>query len=339
MLRAMICVGVAGLLAAGTQSWENGPTLDTGLTGTVVVVNKAEASASLLDAGTGHTLAKIQTGSAPHEVAVSPDGATAIVTNYGLRQPGHTLTVIDLASMRAVRTIDLGAYHRPHGIRYFPDGTRVAVTAEVEGAVVIVDVAKGAVETAIETGQKMSHMLALSPDGSRIYVTGLDTGTLAVIDVAAGTVIGTVTTGAGAEGLDLSPDGRAVWVCNRADDTLSILDTESLAVAATVPCEGFPVRVKFTTDGRHVLVSDALAGAVAVFDAARRVETRRIALKAAGKRGPVPAGILVEPSGHWAFVADTSVDRVAALDLRKWKVIGYLTTGLEPDGLGYGNSR
>jgi YVTN family beta-propeller protein len=291
---------------------------------------------------------KVQVGSGPHEVAISPDGTTAVVANYGQRQPGNTLTVIDITAMRARATINLGDYHRPHGIQYFPDGKRVAVTAEVEQAVIVVDIEKAVVEIAVNTEQEISHMLVLSPDASRIYVTSIGSGTMTAVDIATGTVIGTVATGAGAEGLDISPDGTEVWVGNRADDTLSIVDTETLAITATVPCPGFPIRVKFTTDGKHVLVSNAKAAAVAVFDTARRVEIKRIAMKSKAVdntdqrlfgdrlgRGPVPVGILVEPSGRYAFVANTNADVVTVLNLAKWNVFGRVTAGTEPDGLGY----
>ncbi len=334
--------------AAEGETWAQGPSLESGLTGTLVVLNKAEASASLLDAATGRELAKVQTGSGPHEVAISPDGATAIVANYGQREPGHTLTVIDLASRKVLTTIDLVEYHRPHGIQYLADGRRVAVTAESEQAVVIVDVENAAVEKVIKTGQKISHMLVLSPDTSRIFVASMGSGTLTVIDTGSGEVIGTVATGTGAEGLDISPDGNEVWVGNRDADTLSIVDAKTLEIIATLPCKGFPIRVKFTPDGQHVLVSNARAGAVAVFDANERLETTRISMQAKAVentderlfgdrlgRGPVPVGILIDPDGRYAFVANTNADVITVLDLKTWKVFGRVVAGTEPDGLGW----
>lgn len=364
MLRGIICIGLMATTGCATgnastpvqaseaQLWAAGPALDSRLTGTIIVLNKAEASVSLLDAGSGRELAKVQVGSGPHEVAISPDGTTAVVANYGQRLPGNTLTVIDIAAMRVRATIDLGDYHRPHGIQYFPDGKRVAVTAEVEQAVLIVDVELRTVEAAVRTAQEISHMLVLSPEGSRIYVSSIVSGTMIAVDVASGAVIGTVATGAGAEGLDISPDGTEVWVGNRADDTLSIVDTQTLAITASLPCPGFPIRVKFTTDGKHVLVSTATASAVAVFDAVGRVEIKRIAMQSKAVentddrlfgdrlgRGPVPVGILVEPSGRYAFVANTNADVVTVLDLGTWKVFGRLTAGTEPDGLGWSSAR
>lgn len=64
--------------------------------GTLVVANKAEATVSLVDVASGEVVATLPTGAGPHEVAVSPDGRTALVADYGGREPGRTLTVIDL---------------------------------------------------------------------------------------------------------------------------------------------------------------------------------------------------------------------------------------------------
>src|SRR5689334_5566328 len=82
----------------------------------LLVLNKNAAEAVLLDPATGARVAAMPTGPFPHEVTVSPDGRTAVVANYGAQQPGSSLTVLDLATRAAVRTIDLGEYRRPHGI-------------------------------------------------------------------------------------------------------------------------------------------------------------------------------------------------------------------------------
>ena len=50
---------------------------------TLVVLNKSEHTASLIDPDSGKTLAKLPVGRGPHEVIVSPDGRTAYVSNFG----------------------------------------------------------------------------------------------------------------------------------------------------------------------------------------------------------------------------------------------------------------
>jgi YVTN family beta-propeller protein len=62
------------------------------LQGTLVVLNKSEASASLIDLATEAVVATVATGEGPHEVAVSPDGRRALATNYGTqaRRAAHS---------------------------------------------------------------------------------------------------------------------------------------------------------------------------------------------------------------------------------------------------------
>lgn len=319
------------------------------LNGTLIVLNKSGASASLVDVGTGGELLKLPTGAGPHEIAVSPDGRTAVVADYGsAERPGHTLTVIDLPGAGVVKTVNLEGYHRPHGIQFHPDGTKVFVTAEQEQVVLIVDVGAGKVVQAVPTGQDVSHMLVLSPDAKRCYVANIGSGSVTVIDAMAGEAIVSIPTGAGAEGIDISPDGGEVWVSNRSADTLSVIDTESLEAVDTIPCAEFPIRLKFTADGRHVLVSNARSGDVAVFDAATRREIDRISMKIGllerrdsrlmhdgAEDDPEPVGILVTPDGGRAYVAGTNADIVTLLNLKGWNVAGRLVAGQEPDGLGY----
>src|SRR2546423_7460113 len=127
----------------------------------LVVLNKAQASASIISLVDGRTIATMPVGDGPHEVAISPDGNWAVAANYGGRTAGNSLTVLDLRTRRPVRTIDLGAYARPHGITFMPDGKRVIVTSEQARALVLVDVPNGRIDRAIETGQP-GHLLTLS---------------------------------------------------------------------------------------------------------------------------------------------------------------------------------
>lgn len=317
-------------------------------TGTLIVLNKSDHTATFIDVASRNALATVPTGIAPHEVAVSPDGKTAVVANYGTREaPGNTLSVVDIPGKKKLKDIELGEYRRPHGIVWMKDQT-VAVTVEANKAVLLVDVQSGKVLSAVETDQNVSHMIVLTPGQSRAFVANIGSGTTTVIDLKEKRRIANIETGAGAEGIDISPDGKEVWVTNRSANTVSVVDVATLKVSATLESKDFPIRVKFTPDGKHALVSNAQSGEVAVFDAAARKEIRRIKMEFspvndADKRlfgnqfgtSPVPVGILIEPSGRYAYVANTQADVVTVIDLKDWKIADRLTAGKEPDGLGY----
>ncbi len=315
---------------------------------TLVVLNKSEASASLIDLDSGKEVARVPTGEGPHEVAISPDGKTAVVCDYGVRgAPGNTLTVIDVETARVTQTIDLGEYTRPHGIEYLKDGKRVVVTAEGAKALIVVDVPSGKVVQAIDTDQNVSHMVAMLPDETRAYVANIGSGSMTAVDLVKGERIANVETGDGAEGIAVTPDGKHVWVTNRGADTVSILDAQTLEIVKTVPSASFPIRAKATPDGKWVLVTNARSDELAVFDARKMEEHARIKmeLEAAETTGrlfgdqfdksSVPIGVLVSPNGKRAFVAHANSDVISIVNLSSWKITGKVRGGKEPDGLGY----
>jgi YVTN family beta-propeller protein len=277
---------------------------------TLVVANKAEATVSLVDLGSGKVAATLPVGNAPHEVAVSPDGRLALIANYGPReQPGSTLTLIDVPGAKVVKTIDLGGYVRPHGL-VFLDGRRALVTSEATKTLIEVDVEEGKVTRGFATGQEVSHMVAVTPDHSRAFVANIGSGTMTAIDLKAGKALGNVQTGAGAEGIDVTPDGRQVWVTNREANTVSVVDTATLEILGKIDVESFPIRAKVTPDGKRVLVSAARSGDLAVLGVGERKLEHRVPVPAPAVAdranrlmtqfgdSSVPIGIVIAPDGQ-----------------------------------------
>lgn len=337
----------AGVLAASGVAWGAAAFGDDERPGTLVILNKGAASASLLDRASGAQVSLLPVGTGPHEAAVSPDGAIAVACNYGQQQPGNSLTVLDLEAQRVVRTIDLGEYTRPHGIVFTPDGKRVVVTSETTRMLIVVNIETGAVERAVGTEANASHMVAITPDASRAFVANIASGSITAIDLKEGKILKQIQTGNGAEGVDVSPDGKQVWVTNRQAYTVSVVDAQTLEVIESVPCGEFPIRVKVTPDGKHALVSCAASGDVAVFDAATRKEIARVSMRAEAGEGegrvfgdqfggsPVPIGILIPPDGKHAYIANAQADVIAEIDLGGWQVTRYLRAGREPDGMAW----
>ena len=143
----------------GGQPASNGQYTPPG--GMVVVANQQSASASIIDLPAG-TSTEVPVGTGPHEAAVTTDGRLGIVTVYGAQVPGSQLAVIDLATKKVVRTIELGDLRRPHGavvISSNPD--RVVVTSEMSQRIAIVNVTAGTVESVIPTDAGGSHMNAV----------------------------------------------------------------------------------------------------------------------------------------------------------------------------------
>ena len=308
------------------------------LAASLIVLNKSAHEAVIVHPTSKETLTRFATGQGPHEVAVSPDGGRAYVSDYGAYQvfkdgsrsgPGKTITVLDLKTGKVAATWDLGEYTQPHGIAASRDGKSVWVTVEGSKAVLELDSTTGKVRKAWKTDQHVSHMVVPTPDEKKLYVANIGSGSATVIDRASGAVKH-VKTGEGAEGIDASPDGKEVWVGNREANTVSVISTASDEVVASFESGGsMPIRVKFTPDGKHALVSNARSASVSVFDVASRKLVEKVEV------GAVPVGIQLTPDGKTAFVANTNDDKVSVIDVASRKVVGSFSPGKEPDGMAW----
>jgi len=314
----------------------------------LIVLNKSDHQAALVDPTDHRVITRLATGQGPHEVAVTPDGRWAFVSNYGVsgvfgngvrrNEPGNTLTVLDLKNRKVSRTIRLAGFSKPHGIQASRDGARIWVTCEAAQSVLEVDAKSGRILSTWPTAQEISHMVVATPDEQKLYVANIGSGSVTVIDRgsagntqarAAGSVH-SVTTAAGAEGIDVSPDGREVWVTNRAANSISVIEVASDSVIATFASGGeFPIRAKFTPDGKQVFVSNARSNEVVVFDVATRTPVGKIPV------GVMPVGIQMDPSGRRAYVANTNDDQVTVIDVATRTVVTTFAPGKEPDGMAW----
>lgn len=298
---------------------------------TLVVVNKAENSLAVIEPQTGKVVLRVPTGEGPHEVALSPDGRTAYVTNYGSQAPGHSLSVIDVAAGRELRRVDLGALRRPHGL--IVRGNSVYFTTEGNRVLARYDSAANTVDWIMGTGEAGTHMVVGTPDAGTLYTSNIGSDSVTAFERQAGGQAWTVTriaVGKGPEGIDLSPDGKEVWTAHSRDGAVSIVDVAARKVIATFDIQTKRSnRLRFTPDGRLVLVSDLDAGDVIVIEAATRRIVKRVAL------GKAPSGILVLPDGSRAYVALTGENALAILDLKTLEPAGRVPTGAGPDGMAW----
>lgn len=313
---------------------------------TLLVVRKTGDALDLVDPGSGLRLASVALGHAPHEVSVSPDGRRAAVTNYGTRErPGSTLSIVDLEQPRESKRIDLAPHSRPHGVDWFA-ADRVAVTTEGSRHLLIVDPDAGRVVDAIETGQDVSHMVAVSADGKRAYVTNIGAGTTSVLDLPSRRKLGDIVTGAGSEALAVTPDGATLWVGARSAGEIAVVDTAALAVTVRLPLPGIPIRIAITPDGATALVTCAGASELVAFDVATRALRTRVKVDVplapgAAERpfarlapgSALPVGLHVSRDGRSVFVAATMADRVVQYRIPEMAPVRIIAVAGEPDGL------
>ena len=331
---ALLAGAVSCPLAAADNTAPGEP---DALTGTVIVVNQASDTVTLIDLATMEAYRHVAVVGGPHEVAVSPDGKRAMVTNYYKSDgsPQKTLSLISLPDGATIRTIDLGEFSTPHDVQWVNE-SQVLCTAEANKALLLVNVDSGEIERVFETGKGGSHMLSLSPDQQRLYSSNMSGGgSVSVFDFQSGEKIRDIDTGKECEGVGVSPDGRWVWAGNRAEDTVSIIDTESLQLVKTLKSPGFPYRVEFTPNGKYALVPQAKSGTLMVGDVAGQSVIRHIPLGLTRVDEPSTAGVFPHPDNIHAFVTVRNDNSMLIVNLETGETLGRVEVQSSPDGVSY----
>lgn len=266
------------------------------------------SSVAVVDVIRGEVVGVVATGAAskPTGVAVSPDGATAWVTNYA----PSTVSVIDIASVAVVG--EIAVPRQPEEIAVSADGSTLLVNSD-GGTVSTIDVASGRLGT-VETGGNDPSGVAFSPDARTGYATNSfvdptlgEDGTLTVLDLsnpASPRVSATVADGIGPTpyDVDVAPGGALGLVTNLnvvfapltiGPGSVSLVDLAANPprVFDTLAVGVAPIHAAITGGGAVALVGNGLSGTVSVVDLAGRAVAGEVALDI-----PIgPADVAVQP--------------------------------------------
>lgn len=295
----------------------------------LLVLNKNEASLTILDPNDLKILGKVAVGDSPHEVVASADGKLAFVANYGAQTPGNSLSVIDLKTKKELRRVQLSPLFRPHGIQEI--GGKIYFSAESNRAIARFDPETNKVDWLMGTGQNASHMVVGSSDQKRFYTANIGSDSVTMFEFAnvppAPSQITHIAVGKQPEAIDLSPDGKEVWVGLNQEGAIDIVDTAAKKAVEKIKLGERPYRVKFTPDGKQVYATMPNTKEIIVIDAATRKETKRMKLES------IPLGIVFSRDGKFAFVSVVEKDFVLKIDLGKMETVAKAETGKAPDGV------
>jgi DNA-binding beta-propeller fold protein YncE len=144
---------------------------------TAIVVEEGLNKVVEVDTRNPTCRAEIPVGLKPHEIALSPDGRTAYVSNFGLLEanykvgvPGKTISVIDVAQGSEIRRFTLpdGPLAAPHGVKLRPNTTELFTNAEIGDTVLVFDTGSGKILRTFSVPSGV-HNFIFSPDGNTLY--------------------------------------------------------------------------------------------------------------------------------------------------------------------------
>lgn len=295
----------------------------------LAVLNKNDATLSIIDPATMKVTTTVPTGNSPHEVVISPDGKTAYAANYGAQQPGSTISVIDIATAKEVRRVDVSPLMRPHGLIFL--GGKLYFTAETNRAIARYDPVANKVDWIMGTGQNGSHMVVATNDEKKFYTANIGSNNVTAIELGAvppaGSKITQIPVGTQPEAIGISPDGKEVWAGLNQGGAIDIVDTATNKLKQQIKIGGRAYRVRFTPDGKFVVNTILETKEILIIDAATKAEVRRIKLES------TPLGIVMSADSKTAFVTVVQPDEVLKIDLETGQITGRVVTGKVPDGI------
>lgn len=304
---------------------------------TLVISNMNNTTAQLLDVRSGAVLATLPTTSVPHEVAISPNGKWAVVTDYGSQQPGSTITLIDVATAKVAKTISFAPYLRPHGAVFLNDNRTLVVTAERDSLLVLVDVEAGKITGTKKTGQLVGHMVAIPRDQKLAFVANIRAGTLSIVDLVGNAEPVVVKVGTQTEGIGVTPDGRFAWLGSNNTGKVYIVDAAMKQVVDSIQTGGMPYRIAFTPDGKTAVVTNPTSNEIRVYNTATRrsIAEMKLLSPSGGETGP--QGIIIAPDGSKAWVTLGTSNEVIEVSLtgERVQVGARWAVAAGPDGIAY----
>jgi YVTN family beta-propeller protein len=153
------------------------------------------------------------------DVAITPDGTAAYVTNTG----SDNVSVIDTATRAIKATIMVG---RSLYVAVTPNGAKAYVTDADSNTVSVINTRNNTLIATVAVGAHPVNA-AITPDGSSVYVTDAGANSVTVINIANDAVVATLRAGAFPVDVSITPDGADAYVTNAGSKSVSVIQYDS----------------------------------------------------------------------------------------------------------------
>lgn len=307
----------------------------------LLVLNKGDNTLAIVDPATLKVVGRAPAGADPHEVIASADGRLAFISNYG---GGHTLSVIDLVTQKALPAVELGALRSPHGLAV-ADG-KVYFTAEDSKVIGRYDPSTRQIDWVLGLGQNRTHMILVSKDSNQIFTSNVNSDSISLIGKRSGPGGPGGPGGFGGPPPDGGPGGPPPR--GPGDDSpppggpgpgpggppgfggRSQADWNATHISVGRGPEGFDV----SPDGKEIWAANSHDGTVSIIDVAKKSVVETL------KAGPRMANRLkFTPDGKFVFISDLGGRDLVVLEAGARKEFKRIALGagaagilMQPDG-------
>lgn len=229
--------------------------------------------------------ARIPVVSHPLQVAITPDGSTAIVTSFD-----NGITFISTSTNQVVFTMMTDPSINPHGLAISSDGTRAYVTSfnPINPVVLVLDITSVTSPKIIATIPTITYPqgATLSPDDSQLWITSPLASSVDIIDTVSLTSAGGLGIG-NATDVAFNSTGTQAYVTSAVNTpgTVVEVDTATLQTIKTYTVGAGPTDIAMSYGDQFLVVNNNNEGSISVIDLVKNtVVTNKV--------GTAPTGIV-----------------------------------------------
>ncbi len=199
----------------------------------------------------------------PLQVAITPDGSSALVTSFD-----NAVNFINLATNQVSFTLNTDPSINPDGIAISSDGTRAYVTSfnTNNPVVMVIDLTSNSVITTIKT-IPYAQGVAMTPDGSQLWITSPLGASTDVLDTLSNTEITNLGV-AQSTGVAFNSTGTRAYITSQSNvpGTVVAVDTATFKTLNTYTVGSGPTDIEMSYGDQFLVVNNWGAGSVSVID-------------------------------------------------------------------------
>ena len=198
----------------------------------------------------------------PLQVAITPDGSTALVTSFD-----NAVNFINLSTNTVVYTLMTDPSINPHGLAITPDGTRAYISSfNTNGVIAVIDLGSRQITTTLPT-ISFAQGLTLTPDGSQLWVTSPLAASVDIFD----TLTNTRVTGlniAQTSDVAFNSTGTRAYITTSATipGSVVVVDTSTYQTITSYTVGLDPVDIQMSYADQFLVVNNNGEGSISVID-------------------------------------------------------------------------
>lgn len=206
---------------------------------------------------------------APVEMAFSPDGKYAWVSNYHMYGKGFSgepsdncssgsgytnsyMYKVDTDSFEIVKVVPVGVV--PKYVAMTPDGTKVIVTNWCSMDINIIDTSTDKVVATVPSTGRYPRGIAVAKDSKTAYIALMGSNKIVALDLTTNSVRDFAYAGSRTRHVTMSPDGTKLYATNSGDNNIAEIDVSNGKVLRKVNVGKEPRSMTVSADGGALYV-------------------------------------------------------------------------------------